>query len=311
MTAPGAAAMTYDSAAFYAGLVAHGLIVPAGAPGVFGRGAVFEDVLERFNAAISAIARDDGAEVYTFPPVIDRRLFEKLHYLDSFPHLCGAVHSFFGDAIQALALAERANSGGDWGALLGQTGVVLNPAACYPVYPCFTGTVPAEGRLVSMLNWVYRHEPSPEPTRMQSYRVREFVRVGTSEQVLAWRDMWLQRSLTLLATLGLPARADVAADPFFGRGGRILATNQKEHKLKFEVLVPVISLDEPTAVCSFNFHQEHFGSAFEIRTPDGNFANTACLGFGLERVTMALFKAHGFEPSSWPTAVRAQLWPPP
>lgn len=299
----------YDVEGFHAALVEHGLIVPVGVPGAFGRGAVFEDVLERFNGLVSQVASDDGAEVYTFPPVIDRQVLEKVHYLDSFPHLCGAVHSFFGNALQALALAERANSGGDWGSLLGPTGVVLNPAACYPIYPSLAGTLPPQGRLVSMLNWVYRHEPSPEPTRMQSFRVREFVRAGTPSQVVEWRDMWLQRGLDLLGSLGLPARSDVAADPFFGRGGKILAMNQKEQKLKFEVLVPVISLDEPTAVCSFNFHQDHFGSTFGIRTVDGEVANTACLGFGLERVTMALFKTHGFDPKAWPDAVRARLWP--
>jgi len=299
---------TYDVESFYNGLVAHGLIIPTTVQGAFGRGAVFEDVLERFNALVSEVARDDGAEVYTFPPIIDRSILERVHYLDSFPHLCGSVHSFFGNAIQALAVAERANSGGNWGELLGQTHVVLNPAACYPVYPSFTGTVPEQGRLVTMLNWVYRHEPSPEPTRMQSFRVREFVRVGTPDQVVQWRDMWLQRGIDLLTSLGLPAKSDVAADPFFGRGGKILAMNQKEQKLKFEVLVPVISLDDPTACCSFNFHQDHFGTTFDIRTPDGNVANTACLGFGLERVTMALFKAHGFDPKAWPKAVRERLW---
>ena len=299
---------TYDVESFYNGLVAHGLIIPTTVQGAFGRGAVFEDVLERFNALVSEIARDDGAEVYTFPPIIDRSILERVHYLDSFPHLCGSVHSFFGNAIQALAVAERANSGGNWGELLGPTHVVLNPAACYPVYPSFTGTVPEQGRLVTMLNWVYRHEPSPEPTRMQSFRVREFVRVGTPDQVVQWRDMWLQRGIDLLTSLGLPAKSDVSADPFFGRGGKILAMNQKEQKLKFEVLVPVISLDDPTACCSFNFHQDHFGTTFDIRTPDGNVANTACLGFGLERVTMALFKAHGFDPKAWPTAVREWLW---
>lgn len=302
--------MNYDIEGFHAELAAHGLIVPVGVPGVFGRGAVFEDVLERFNGLVTRLAAQDGvAEVYTFPPVIDRSVLERVHYLDSFPHLCGAVHSFFGDALQAAALAERANAGGDWNALLGPTQVVLNPAACYPVYPSLAGKLPPNGRTISMLNWVYRHEPSPEPTRMQSFRVREFVRAGSAEQVLDWRDGWLQRGLDLLTALGLPARADVASDPFFGRAGKMLAMNQKEQKLKFEVLVPVISLEEPTAVCSFNFHQEHFGSTFGIRTPDGAVANTACLGFGLERVTMAMFKTHGFEPARWPQDVRAQLWP--
>lgn len=299
----------YDIEGFRAGMAAHGLIIPTDVPGTFGRGAVFEDVLERFNGLVTELARDDGAQSCTFPPVIDRRILEKVHYLDSFPHLCGAVHSFFGNALQAMAVAERANAGGNWGELLGQTGVVLSPAACYPLYPTLSGTLPPEGRLVTMLNWVYRHEPSPEPTRMQSFRVREFVRAGTPDQVVAWRDMWLQRGVDLLTSLGLPARPDVASDPFFGRGGKILAMNQKEQKLKFEVLVPVISETDPTAVCSFNFHQDHFGSVFDIRTPDGEVANTACLGFGLERVTMALFRHHGFDPATWPEAVRQRLWP--
>jgi seryl-tRNA synthetase len=89
----------------------------------------------------------------------------------------------------------------------------------------------------------------------------------------------------------------------------MLADGQKQQKLKFEVLVPVISLEKPTAVCSFNYHQEHFGHVFGIRTADDQVAHTACLGFGLERVVMALFKTHGFDPKSWPQAVRSRLWP--
>jgi seryl-tRNA synthetase len=298
----------YNVTEFYDGLVKHGLIVPVGVPGAFGRGAVFEDVLERFNGLISQLSAADGAEHFTFPPIISRKVLERVHYLDSFPHLCGAVYSFFGKELQAKQLAERVNGGQDWGDMLGMTEVVLNPAACYPVYPSFTGTVPAKGRLVTMLNWVYRHEPSLEPTRMQSFRVREFVRVGTPDQVVGWRDMWLQRGLTLLQSLGLPARSDVASDPFFGRSGKMLAVSQKEQKLKFEVVVPVISETDPTAVCSFNFHQEHFGTTFEIRTTDGQTANTACLGFGLERIVMALFRTHGFVPADWPAEVRKQIW---
>jgi seryl-tRNA synthetase len=160
-----------------------------------------------------------------------------------------------------------------------------------------------------MTNWVYRHEPSPEPTRMQSFRVREFVRAGGPAEVVAWRDDWLQRGLDILLSLELNAETAVASDPFFGRTGKLLSEGQKEQKLKFEVLVPVISLEEPTALCSFNYHQDHFGQVFGIRTHSGEVAHTACLGFGLERVVMALFKRHGFEPNAWPQNVRSRLWP--
>src|SRR5690606_36820630 len=134
------------SAGFFDDLVRHRLIIPAGAQGVFGRGPVFEDVLERFNGAVSAVARNDGAETLTYPPVIDRRILERVDYLGSFPHLCGCIHSFFGTSAQAGDLASRARSGQPYGDLLGPTGVVMNPAACYPVYPSFAGDTPPEGR---------------------------------------------------------------------------------------------------------------------------------------------------------------------
>src|SRR5207245_1014328 len=169
--------------------------------------------------------------------------------------------------------------------MLAPTESMLTPAACYPVYPMFTGLLPGVGRLVTLLNWVYRHEPSAEPTRLQLFRVREFVRAGTNEQVVEWRDIWLQRGLDLLAALQLPVHSDVAVDPFFGRVGRMMAASQREQRLKFEIVVPVIAEDSPTAICSFNWHQDHFSSTFGIRSETGEVASTACLGFGLERVT--------------------------
>lgn len=299
----------YDPQKFHDGLVAHGLIIPVGVQGAFGRGAVFEDVLERFNNLVTEIARDDKAETRTFPPIVNRKVIEKNNYLESFPHLCGTVFSFFGKELQAREMAQKAARGEPWNEYLGITDVCMTPAICYPLYPTLKGTLPAGGRLFSMLGWAFRHEPSPEPTRMQSFRMREFIRAGTADDVVEWRDMWLQRGLTLLRDLGLNANSDVASDPFFGRGGKMMAANQKEQRLKFEVLVPVISEENPTAVCSFNFHQDHFGSKWEIHTADGHVANTACLGFGLERIVMALFKTHGFETDQWPAQVRKRLWP--
>jgi seryl-tRNA synthetase len=304
------ASTTFDPVTFHDELAAHGLIIPVGVQGAFGRGAVFEDVLESFNALITRISKADGAEVYTFPPVIDRRILERVDYMDSFPQLAGCVHSFIGKDRQARDLSELIHKGEAWGHLLGATDVALSPAACYPVYPSLAqGNLPAGGRLVTMTNWVYRHEPSIEPTRMQSFRVREYVRAGRPAEVIAWRDQMLERGLETLLSLGLPARSDVASDPFFGRAGKMLQDGQKAQKLKFEVLIPVISQEDPTAVCSFNYHQEHFGEVFGIRDADGAVAHTACLGYGLERVVMALFKTHGFKPETWPKAVRDRLWP--
>ena len=302
-------ATEYDAGKFHDGMVKAGLIVPVGVQGVFGRNAVFEDVLARFDAAVTKLATDDRADFFVFPPTIERRILEKVGYMDSFPQLAGTVHSFFGKELDARKLSERIHAGGAWGDAMAMTDVSLNPAACYPLYPTLPGTVPQQGRVVTMFNWVFRHEPSPEPTRMQAFRVREYVACGPPDMVVRWRDTWLERGKRLLESLGLPAKADVATDPFFGKGGKMLAASQRELKLKFEVLVPVISTENPTACCSFNYHEAKFTDAFGIALPDGATAHTACLGFGLERCVMALFQEHGFDPGAWPKAVREQLWP--
>lgn len=298
----------YDVEGFYAGLVENQLIYPTGVQGAYGRGAVFEDILRRFDALVLRTAEADGAEEMMFPPILPRALIEKLGYLENFPQLAGSVHSFAGSESRARELTGRLHDGQRWEDLLDPTAVMLAPAACYPVYPNFSGLLPEGGRLVTVLGWVYRHEPSPEPTRLQSFRMREYIRVGAPQAVVQWRDDWLARGLDLLRGLGLPAESDVASDPFFGRVGKMMAANQVDQRLKFEILAPVISQDKPTAICSFNWHQDHFSAKFGIRQADASVAHTACLGFGLERVTLALIKTHGFEPEAWPEAVRQQLW---
>ncbi len=301
--------VAYDIAGFNAALVEHGLIVPTAVRGTYGRGPVFEDIALRFNALVSRIAGPDGAQELNFPPVLARALIEKVGYLDNFPQLCASVHSFFGNDAAARELSAKVHGGERWESMLSPTDVMLTPAACYPVYPTFSGLLPEGGRLISVLGWVFRHEPSDEPTRLQAFRMREFIRMGRPDDVVAWRDAWYKRGLDLLLGLGLPAAGDVASDPFFGRAGKMLAASQVDQRLKFEILVPVISLDKPTAVCSFNWHQDHFSSVFGIRNKDDSVAHTACLGFGLERVTLALLKTHGFDPAHWPDSVRRQLWP--
>jgi seryl-tRNA synthetase len=291
------------------GLIQHGLIIPTDVTGGYARGPVFEDILTRFDALVLRLTEKDGAQALTFPPIVSRALIERVGYMDNFPNLCGSIHSFFGSDDAAQRLSASIHAGDRWEDLLEPTEVMLTPAACYPVYPLFSGLLPEGGRLVTVVNWIYRHEPSAEPTRLQSFRMREFIRAGSNEQVVDWRNAWLERGLDLLTSLGLPAKIDVAADPFFGRGGKMMAASQRDQRLKFEILVPVISETAPTAICSFNWHQDHFSGVFGIRNAGGDTASTACLGFGLERVTLALIKHHGFEPAKWPAEVRKQLWP--
>jgi seryl-tRNA synthetase len=220
----------------------------------------------------------------------------------------GSVHSFLGDQKAHLKLIQKKHEGEDWTTELAPTKVMMVPAACYPLYPTAANTVlPEEGRLVDLRAFVFRHEPSPDPARMQIFRQREFVRLGTPEQALAHRDYWLETGKEMLISVGLEVEAIIANDPFFGRGGRVMAATQKEQTLKFELVAAIASKEKLTAISSSNCHLDHFGKEFNIKTPDGKDAHTSCIGFGLERIALALLKKHGLDPEKWPTEVKQVL----
>jgi seryl-tRNA synthetase len=289
-------------------LVREGLLIPTGVPGVYGRSGVFEDVIQRFDRYVTSVGGGDGASVMRFPSILPREHFERSGYLKSFPHLAGAVTSFNGNEHDHADLLRTLDRGEDWSSKFAPTDVVLTPAACYPVYPTFAGkTLDERGNLVDVLTVCFRHEPSNDPARMQMFRQREYVRIGDPASVRAHRDLWLERGQAMLREVELPVHADIANDPFFGRAGKMLAVNQRDQALKFELLVPICSEEKPTACVSCNYHEDHFGHAFDIKLANGSHAHTACVGFGLERIALALFKWHGFDVDAWPARVRKTL----
>ena len=295
-------------AAFMGELVREGLLIPSGVPGVVGRGGLFEDVLQRLDQLITRMGSGEQATVMRFPSIIPRAHFERSGYLKSFPQLIGSISSFTGGEHDHRNLLRMLDRGDDWSKPLTATDVVLTPAACYPVYPVFSGqVVPKGGILVDVLTTCFRHEPSNDPARMQMFRQREYVLIGDPAAVRAHRDLWLARGMQMLDEVKLRAREEIANDPFFGRAGRMLAGNQRDQALKFELLVPICSEEAPTACVSCNYHEDHFGHAFDITLEDGSAAHTACVGFGLERISLALFKQHGFDIGKWSAGVRQAL----
>lgn len=302
------AALAHTGSDFLKELLANGLLVDCGVPGLYGRSSVFEDVVESCDAYARRAGMADGATVLRFPPLLSRAVFEKSGYLKNMPQLAGIVHSFTGEQADHAKLVRELERGEDYSHRLRPTDVVLTPAACYPLYPTQAGDLPDGGRLFDIHSYCFRHEPSLDPARMQAFRMREYVRLGRPAEVRNFRAAWLERGQQILSSLGLDAHVALANDPFFGRTGRMLAANQREQELKYELVVPITSRESPTAVMSFNYHQDLFGSLYGIRA-HGEPAHTGCVGFGLERIALALFKTHGATPATWPAAVREQLWP--
>jgi seryl-tRNA synthetase len=130
--------------------------------------------------------------------------------------------------------------------------------------------------------------------------MREYVCVGSPDEVVAFREHWKSQAIDLVIKLALPHQVMAASDPFFGRAGKMMAVSQVEQELKFELLIPINSAENRTACMSFNYHQGHFGETWGIETATGGLAHTACVAFGLDRLALAIFATHGIDLGKWP-----------
>lgn len=288
--------------------ITQALFMPSSNNGVCGRSWKFEQVIDAISQVISR-RREPEVEVLSFPPVMSRRQLEQSGYLQSFPNLLGCVSCLRGEEAAIRAAVPWSHHNEDWAADLSPTDLVLTPAACYPLYPLLAARereLPSRA-VFDVNSYCFRREATFEADRLQTFRMREYVCVGSSEAALEFRSDWMRQGQDMARQLGLPCKLAPASDPFFGRVGRMAAMIQLEQELKFELLVPVLSEARPTACMSFNYHRDHFGGAWNLRNADGGTIHTACAAFGMDRLALALFATHGLEPHTWPRAVRDAL----
>lgn len=299
-------------------LLKAGLLFDTGLDGLYARGAGFERILQAVDERVSLEGRDatdvtpsdSGYLLYRFPPVFPRSDYEKTDYIESFPDLTGIVHTFTGTSAdhRALLVDRAAESPWDHHLVPGET--VMVSSACHPLYGAIAKRLPEGGLAAEVNGYCFRHEPSPDPMRMQAFRMHEFVRVGSPTEAADFRTAWVERALRMLAGLGLEVEAVAANDPFFGRAGKLLANEQLSNNLKTEIVVRVYGDDQPAdAIASCNLAEDHFGRNFSLTLADGSTAHSACVGFGLERITLALLSVHGTDPDQWPATVRKALFP--
>ncbi|NHN56588.1 hypothetical protein G9U51_12440 [Calidifontibacter sp. DB0510] len=270
---------------------------------VAGTGDPLERVVAGLVAAIDDVSAQAGRPVQRvrFAPVTGQQLLEQTGYHTSFPQLIGVVHGLPRDA----SARRRVPEGEAWDHDFGRSGFGLVPSACHPLYAWLRGTQ-VTGTAYTLTGDCFRNEPSEDPFRRVSFRMREVVVLGTPAQAREHQRVWRSAGLALYRSLGLQVHDAAANDPFFGRQGAMLANNQRDEQLKFEFVVEPVPGHE-VAIGSANYHEDHFGVDFAMTTPDGQPAHSACYGMGLERTALALAATHGFDPGRWPDEVRVAL----
>lgn len=260
--------------------------------------------------SIRELARSSfGAQDEDYPALIDPEVLARAGYLGSFPQsICLVSHlteDF--DAIEAFRAAntESASLHVPDPHALTHAHAALRPAVCLPVYRALEGTsLPAGGLVVTTAGKAFRYESGNMEglKRLWDFSMREIVFAGSAGFVEEQRARVIDAVTALMRRWDLACRLVSASDPFFAtvRGSKTLW--QRSRGLKHEMLVDVGT--GPLAAGSINVAGTLFGDTFRISTHDGKVATTACVGFGLERLVLALFSQHGFEPARWPPTIR-------
>jgi seryl-tRNA synthetase len=265
------------------------------------RRALDEDVRAAARAAF-------GAEDEEHPALFDGAALARSGYAGSFPQsICLASH--MAEDFDAIEAFRAANTGSPAirvpdPAALAHADAALRPAICLPVYQARAASrLPPEGVVVTTAGHAFRYESRNMEglARLWDFSMREIVFVGAAGLVEARRAAAVALVGELAARWDLAYRFVSASDPFFAtvRGSKALW--QRARSLKHEVIVDLGGAD--LAVASVNAAGSVYGHAFDITTHEGDPATTACVGFGLERLVLALFTLHGFERARWPAAL--------
>lgn len=269
-----------------------------------------------FEREFMQLARDFGAEEQHYPVLVPSAILAEIGYLEHFPqqltfcsHLQGSL-----PVLEAVAADVRAGQGTLAAQLAGRLSEpehVLTPAVCLPCYRQQRGVVlePRQVRTLTMQNHVFRYEGvNFRPlTRGWDFTVRDIVFFGSYEDLVQRRRAVMERAMALCRELDLQVTIELANDPFFLDPSRDKAIYQRMGEVKYELLFPLPYRNELLAASSFNLHRDFYTAVYGTRLAGGALAESACMGFGLERWLYGFLSQKGLAPDGWPRYVTAGL----
>jgi seryl-tRNA synthetase len=268
-----------------------------------------------FEAEFLSLARLYAADENEYPALVPIELLEELGYFSHFPQQVTFCSHFPEDLpfLEAMVTGAKAAGGGlpaEYRAKLGTAAHVLTPAVCLPCYRQHRDTVvPDDGLVVTMQNHVYRYEGSNFRSlgRLWDFTVRDLVFFGTGQAVAQRRAKVMEQAFALCRELGLAAKIQLANDPFFLNESRNKRVYQRMGEVKYELVLPLRQREEELAVSSFNLHRDFYARLFDIRLAGGGHAESACMGFGIERWVYGFLCQKGLDPADWPQRVAARV----
>jgi seryl-tRNA synthetase len=274
-------------------------------------GPLLTGLIEFFEKQFISLADSFDAVPHRYPILIPARYLERVNYFSAFPHSLSFVTHLREDLDLIDQFAQHATC--DEHGLVAPADSfsrmqnLLSPAVCYHLYFALADNpLPGGQMIVTAVGPCFRYEAINLNSleRMWNFTMREVIFVGPKDFVLENREIGRQRMSEFFESIGLAYSVESANDPFFVGEFRKQAAFQSAFQLKFEIRARLPFKDSTLAVGSYNYHQDFFGRHLNITLPDGASAHTGCIAFGLERMAFAFLAQFGFDPASWPEAVR-------
>lgn len=248
---------------------------------------------------------------YTTPVLFPIDIYEKGLYFENFPH-----HIMFQTTLKSDigVLDEFSRHGTRDGKIFENMQIpelVLRHAACVPIYPLLENMTfdPSELPKAFMISGkCFRNEGHNvfELARLKEFYMKEYVFVGTQEQVLEnlekgrglWR-YWIDK-------FGLCGKTETANDSFFASNYSKLKLFQMlgDSKQELKMLLPASGTE--CAVSSTNVHRTHFTKSHNIKSGSG-YCVSGCIAFGIERLAYSLLCQKGINPEKWDEATRKEI----
>lgn len=269
-----------------------------------------------FEREFFKLARDFEAEEQHYPVMVPSDILAEIGYFGHFPQQLTFCSHLPGNLPVLEAVAADASAGQDKLAArlagrLAEPAHVLTPAVCLPCYRHQRGVVlePGHVRTLTMQNHVFRYEGANfQPLRRGwDFTVRDIVFFGSYADLVRLRREVMERAMALCRKLDLEVTIELAHDPFFLNASRDKAIYQRMGEVKYELLFPLPYRNESLAASSFNLHRNFYTTVYGPHLAEGQLAESACMGFGLERWLYGFLSQKGLDPHRWPQRVTLGL----
>jgi seryl-tRNA synthetase len=262
------------------------------------------------HAILARFAKPFGAREESYPNCIPLGDLGKAQHFSSFPehlhfltHLTQDLGVLDAFAAEAKAQGHRARP---HGSALSAVQLVNNPSTCYHCYAARAGTAVAGDMAVTAITKCHRFEAANHADfgRLLEFSLREVIFLGHPDYVRETRERTLALMQELATQWRLHGELLPSNDPFFTADFAAKAQQQQRMALKFEYRAAIPGQRKKLAIMSSNLHGVTFAKSFAMKR-EGGPLHTGCLGFGLERLALALIAQHGAEPQAWPDGLKS------